>query len=108
MSVLFEKARQFNLTDLVDYSVGGIVSKQVLTCSAGNITVFSFDKEQELSEHTAPFDAMVQLLEGEAEIKIADGLHHLRSGQTIVMPANIPHAVKALSQFKMLLTMIKG
>lgn len=108
MGKLFEKEHKFDLRELVDYSIGGIVSKQILTSPAGNITLFSFDKEQALSEHTAPFDAMLQVLDGEAAIKIADGVHHLTTGQTIIMPANIPHAVKAVTQFKMLLTMIKG
>ena len=71
------------------------------------VTLFAFDKGQELSEHTAPFDAIVQVLDGMVEIKIADDIHTLETGSTIIMPANVPHAVKAVEKFKMLLTMIR-
>lgn len=92
----------------VDYSEGGIVSKQVVKNNSGNLTLFSFDKGQGLSQHTAPFDAVVQILDGEAEV-ILDGVPHLlKEGETIIMPANVPHALNAVERFKMLLTMIKG
>lgn len=108
MNEIFEKGLVLNLPELIDYSNGGIISKQVLKNNSGNITLFSFDKEQGLSEHTAPFDAMVQVLDGEVEIRIGGKPHLLKKGDTIIMPANIPHALKAIEQFKMLLTMIKG
>lgn len=108
MNDIFEKGKILSLSQLVDYSDGGVVSKQVLKSNAGNITLFSFDKGQGLSEHTAPFDAMVQVLDGEVEIKIAGNPVLLKQGETIIMPANISHALFAVERFKMLLTMIRG
>lgn len=103
-----KKASVLNLKQSVDYSEGGIVSKQVVKNNSGNLTLFSFDKGQGLSQHTAPFDAVVQILDGEAEV-ILDGVPHLlKEGETIIMPANVPHALNAVERFKMLLTMIKG
>jgi len=96
-----------NFNDKVDYSAEGIVSKRVLQKEKGNVTLFAFDKGQKLSEHSAPFDAMIQVLEGKAEILINRVPYELTGGQTIIMPANIPHAVNAVEKFKMLLTMIK-
>ena len=96
-----------NFNDKVDYSTEGIVSKRVIQKEKGNVTLFAFDKGQKLSEHSAPFDAMVQVLEGTAEIMINRVPYQLQAGQAIIMPANIPHAVNAVEQFKMLLTMIK-
>jgi len=104
---IFEKATILDLASLVDYSANGIVSKRVLEKKTGNITLFAFDKGQKLSEHTAPFDAMVQVIEGEGEIVINGKPFLLINGKSIIMPANIPHAVNAISKFKMLLTMIK-
>lgn len=108
MSEIFEKGKVLNLEKLVDYSDGGVISKQVLKNEVGNITLFSFDKGQGLTEHTAPFDAMVQVLDGEVEIKIGGTPHLLKKGESIIMPANISHALFAKERFKMLLTMIKG
>ena len=108
MDNIFEKATKLNLEQLIDYSEGGIISKQVLKSEAGNITLFSFDKGQGLSEHTAPFDAMVQVLDGQVQIKIDGKPFDLEQGQTIIMPAKVPHALHATERFKMLLTMIKG
>lgn len=108
MSDVFKKGAVMDLAELISYSDGGVVSKQVLKNEAGNITLFSFDKGQGLTEHTAPFDAMVQVLDGEVEIKIGGVPHLLKEGQTIIMPARISHALSAKEQFKMLLTMIKG
>lgn len=108
MSEIFEKGKVLNFKELVDYSDGGVISKQVLKNEAGNITLFSFDKGQGLTEHTAPFDAMVQVLDGVVEIKIGGAPHNLKEGESIIMPANIPHALFAKERFKMLLTMIKG
>ena len=97
-----------NFIDYVDYSTNSVVSKKILQKSTGNVTLFSFDKDQQLSEHTAPFDAMVQVLEGESRITINKVAYHLKAGESVIMPANIPHAVYATTRFKMLLTMIKG
>jgi len=104
----FEKGIVLNIPLLVDYSEGGIVSKQVLKNDVGNITLFSFDKGQGLSEHTAPFDAMVQVLDGTAEIRIGGNPLTVKAGETIIMPANVPHALQAIERFKILLTMIRG
>ncbi|WP_419034435.1 cupin domain-containing protein [Dysgonomonas gadei] len=108
MNNIFEKGTVLNLSQLVDYSDGGVISKQVLKSNAGNITLFSFDKGQGLSEHTAPFDAMVQVLDGEVEIRIGGNPVLLKQGETIIMPANISHALFAVERFKMLLIMIRG
>lgn len=105
---IFEKGTIFNLSQAIDYSNSGVVSKQVLKNGSGNITLFSFDKGQGLSEHTAPFDAMVQVLEGEVEISVGGKPQLLKQGESIIMPANITHALHAVEQFKMLLTMIRG
>jgi quercetin dioxygenase-like cupin family protein len=104
----FEPASIMNFINLVEYSSEGIVSKRILEKTTGNITLFSFDQGQKLSEHTAPFDAMVQVLEGESEILINRKAYILKAGDSIIMPADIPHAVIATTRFKMLLTMIKG
>lgn len=104
----YPKAEVISLEQSVDYTPGGIISKQVTKNSVGNITIFSFDKGQGLTEHIANFDAFVQILDGEAEIRI-DGIPHiLKKGDCIIMPANRPHALKAIERFKMLLTMIRG
>ncbi|MEZ0395058.1 MAG: cupin domain-containing protein [Anaerolineales bacterium] len=97
-----------DLAALAEYQPGAIVSRQLTKSEAGNVTLFAFDAGQELSEHTAPFDALVHLLDGEAEIKIGDRPFLLSAGQAILMPANVPHAVRAVTRFKMLLTIIKA
>jgi len=97
----------FDFTEKVAYSSNGIISKRIIQKTTGNITLFAFDKGQELSEHSAPFDALVQVLEGNAQIIIGGKESMVSSGESIIMPANIPHAVKAPEPFKMLLTMIK-
>ena len=97
-----------NFTKNVDYAADGIVSKRILEKTTGNVSLFAFDKGQRLSEHSAPFDAMVQVLEGNAVITIDKVPYELTAGESIIMPANIPHAVFASERFKMLLTMIKG
>ena len=102
------KAEILNMAELVDYQEGAVVSRQITKAEAGNVTLFAFDAGQELSEHTAPFDALVHVVDGEAEIIISGKSFHLKSGDAIVMPADEPHAVKATSQFKMLLTMIRA
>ncbi|HAN79088.1 MAG TPA: cupin domain-containing protein [Bacteroidales bacterium] len=100
-------AEVFNFAEKVAYSSNGIVSKRIIQKQVGNITLFAFDAGQELSEHTAPFDALIQVLEGEAEIIINHVPYTVSVGNSIIMPGGIPHAVKAHKQFKMLLTMIK-
>lgn len=104
----FPKSEKFRLTDSVAYAEGAVVSKIILRNEKGNLTLFAFDKGEMLSEHTAPFDAMVQVLDGKVEIRIDGKPHLLETGETIIMPANIPHALFAVERFKMLLTMIKG
>jgi len=96
------------MADLVSYQEGSVVSRQITKADAGNVTLFAFDLDQELSEHTAPYDALVYVLEGRAEIRIGGEPFVLQDGDAIVMPANIPHALKALARFKMLLTMIRA
>ena len=103
----FEKEIIFNLENSIEYTDGGVISKQITKSKSGNLTLFSFDKEQGLSEHKTPFDAIVQILDGEAEITIGGNLHNLKKSDCIIMPTNIPHALKAVERFKMLLTMIK-
>lgn len=98
----------FDFSKSIGYSSDGVVSKQVLKQSGGNITLFAFDEGQELSEHSAPFDALVQVLEGKAGIIIDGKSYSVDAGSSIILPANHPHAVKAPVRFKMLLTMIRG
>ena len=97
-----------SLDDLVSYQDGSIVSRTVINKTAGTITLFAFDRDQSLSEHTAPFDALVQVLDGSAEIAISGKPYVLKKGEMIIMPANRPHALRALEKFKMMLVMIKG
>ena len=96
------------LADLVVYQNGSVVSRTIIDKKTGTVTLFSFDEGQGLSEHTAPFDALVYLLDGEAEITISGKSLRLREGEMTVMPANEPHALKAVKRFKMLLTMIRS
>lgn len=103
----FQTSKKYKLKESVTYADGSVVSKIVQKDEAGNITLFAFDKGQNLSEHTAPFDAMVQVIEGKASIIIDGKDHLLEEGEMIIMPANIPHAVEAETEFKMLLTMLK-
>ena len=97
-----------NLMNLVNYQPGSVVSRQIVKKEKGNVTLFAFDEGQALSEHTAPFDALVYVLEGESEVTISGKPHILKSGEMILMPAGEPHALKALKQFKMVLTMIRS
>jgi quercetin dioxygenase-like cupin family protein len=94
--------------DLVSYQEGAVVSRIILKRETGNVTLFAFDAGQELSEHTAPYDALAQVVEGDAAITIAGRPYRLRAGEMIIMPAHQPHALKAVSRFKMLLTMIRS
>ncbi len=95
------------LVDMVNYQDGAVVSREIMNEKSGTVTVFAFDKGQGLSEHTAPFDAMVYLLEGEVEVTISGMPLLLRQGEMVVLPANQPHALKAIKRFKMMLTMMK-
>jgi quercetin dioxygenase-like cupin family protein len=101
-------AQVAQVLELVNYQDGAVVSREVVTKSTGSVTIFAFDEGQGLSEHTAPFDALVQVLEGEAEISIAGSPHRVHCGEMILMPAGQPHALKALARFKMILTMIRS
>jgi len=105
---IFEPGTRFRFAESVEYSTDGIVSKRVIDRQAGSVTLFAFDKDQRLSTHSAPYDAMVQVVEGQAEIVIDNTPNSLGAGDTIIMPASIPHAVNATEKFKMVLTMIKG
>ena len=95
------------LADLVAYQDDAIVSKTLVKGETGSVSIFAFDRGQELSEHTVPFDALVYVFDGEAEIRISGANHRVQAGEAIVMPSNQPHAVKALRRFKMMLSMVK-
>jgi quercetin dioxygenase-like cupin family protein len=100
--------RPHDVAGLIAYQADAIVSREIVKGKTGTVTVFAFDAGQGLSEHTAPFDAMAQVLDGEAEITIAGKPHKLRAGELIVMPANKPHALEATKRFKMMLVMIRS
>jgi quercetin dioxygenase-like cupin family protein len=102
------KSQVLTLIDMAGYQDAAVVSRQITKTDGGNITLFAFDKDQGLSEHTAPFDALVQILEGQAQVTISGKLFALKTGDAIIMPANEPHALTALQKFKMLLTMIRA
>lgn len=103
----FNTANIYQLAKSVEYQTGSVVSKQVIKKPTGNITLFAFDMGEGLSEHTAPFDAFVQILDGEAEITIGGKPFTLATGEFILMPGGIPHALKAVERFKMMLVMIR-
>lgn len=96
------------LAELVDYRSGTVASRMIVNSPAGSITVFSFDEGEGLSEHTAPFDVVVTILDGEAEVWVAGKTHLMTAGETIIFPANVPHALSAVTPFKMALIMIRG
>jgi quercetin dioxygenase-like cupin family protein len=104
----FQPAQVVNMAALVDYQSGSIVSREILKGAKGRVTLFAFDRGEGLSEHTSPFDALVQVLEGEAEITISGKPHRVTGGELILMPAQQPHALKAVRRFKMILTMIRA
>jgi quercetin dioxygenase-like cupin family protein len=101
-------AQVAKISELASYQDGAIVSREIIRKPTGSVTIFAFDEGQGLSEHTAPFDALAQVLEGAVEIMISGKPYHLQSGEMIRMPAGQPHAVKALGRFKMILTMIRS
>lgn len=102
------KAKSLDLEKLINYQDNSVVSREILKLPAGTLTVFAFDARQGLSEHTAPFDATVYILDGEAEVKISGQLYIAKKGEMLIMPANQPHSLKAKKRFKMLLIMIKS
>lgn len=102
------KSQVLRLADLVSYQDDSVVSRQITKAEAGNVTLFAFDAGQELSEHRAPFDALVHVLDGKAEVSISGQVFTLGAGDAIVMPANEPHSLRATKRFKMLLTMIRA
>lgn len=106
--ISFDRAKVAVLDDLVEYQEGSVVSRTVIDRKTGSVTLFAFDAGQGLSVHTVPYDALVYLLDGEAKIVISGKEFRLKEGETIMMPANEPHALKAISRFKMLLVMIKS
>lgn len=101
-------AESFNLAGRVSYQEHSVVSKQLLSKKTGSLTLFAFDKGEGLSEHTAPYDASVMILDGKAEITIGGKLYKLKKGEMIIMPASVPHSLKAVERFKMLLIMIRS
>jgi quercetin dioxygenase-like cupin family protein len=98
----------FSGLEMVNYQEGSVVSREVVKKPTGSVTLFAFDEGQGLSEHTAPFDALVHVLEGQVEITLSGQAYALQTGQMILMPAHHPHALKALKRFKMILTMIRS
>ena len=97
-----------SLCDLVDYQQGSVVSNTLVKKEKGTVTMFAFDEGEGLSEHTAPFDALVQIVDGEADVSVGDATHRVGPGEVLLLPADIPHSVQARAQFKMLLTMIRA
>ncbi len=98
----------FDIAGMVDYAEGSIVSRTLIESKAGTVTLFAFDAGQSLSEHTAPFDALILILDGEGEFTVGGKAHRVATGKVLLMPADIPHAVKAEEPFKMLLTMLRS
>ena len=102
------KAQAVKLIDLIDYQEGSVVSRTIIDKKTGTLTLFAFGEGQGLSEHTAPYDAIVYLLNGEAEVSISGKTLRLKEGEMVIMPAGEPHALKAIKRFKMMLVMIKS
>ena len=101
-------AKKASASGLTDYADDAVISKQLISKKVGTVTMFAFDKGQQISTHSAPYDAMVQILDGTAEITIAEEKVEVSAGELIILPANIPHGLVAIEQFKMILTMIKA
>jgi quercetin dioxygenase-like cupin family protein len=101
-------AKPTQIVNLIDYQEGSVVSRTIIDKDSGTVTLFAFDAGQGLSEHTAPYDAMVQVLEGDARVTISGKANIVKQGEMVIMPANQPHALFAVSQFKMILTMIRS
>lgn len=104
----FEKNKTFVLDEQIDYAEGGVVSKEMIHNDAGSVTLFSFDAGQGLSEHIAPFDAWIYVVDGEMALTVGDTVHVIRAGEGFIIPAGALHSVKAEKRFKMVITMIRG
>ena len=104
----FEKGRVFDVAHMIDYAEGGVVSKELIHNDAGSVTLFSFDAGQQLSEHTAPFDALLQVVEGEMELSVEGKVNVVKAGEAFVIPHGARHSVNAPKPFKMIITMIRG
>ena len=102
------KGKSLNTNNLIDYQENSVVSREIIKKETGTVTIFAFDKGEGLSEHTAPFDAMVQVIDGTAEIVISGNKNIVQKGEMIIMPGNVPHALNAVERFKMVLTMIRS
>lgn len=103
-----EKGMVFNAKNVIDYAEGGVVSKELVHSNAGSVTLFSFDAGQGLSEHTAPFDALIQVIDGSMELTVEDVRHIINTGGSFVIPSGARHSVNAADRFKMIITMIRG
>ena len=104
----FEKGRVFDVAHMIDYAEGGVVSKELIHNDAGSVTLFSFDAGQQLSEHTAPFDALLQVVEGEMDLSVEGKVNVVKAGEAFVIPNGARHSVSAAKPFKMIITMIRG
>lgn len=104
----FEKGRVFDVAHMIDYAEGGVVSKELIHNDAGSVTLFSFDAGQQLSEHTAPFDALLQVVEGEMELSVEGKVNVVKAGEAFVIPNGARHSVSAAKPFKMIITMIRS
>ncbi len=104
----FEKGKAFDINAMIDYADGGVVSKELIHNNAGSVTLFSFDAGQGLSEHTAPYDALIQVIDGDMELTVEDTKHVIKQGEAFVIPSGSRHSVNAVHRFKMLITMIRG
>jgi len=102
------KSEVMQIANMIDYKEGAVASQQITMADGGTVTLFAFDDEKSLAEHTSPFDALVHILEGEAELTLSGKLYTLKKGDAIIMPGGSPHALKANKKFKMLLTMIRS
>ena len=102
------KAKPINIENLIDYQENSVVSREIIRKETGTVTIFAFDMGEGLSEHTAPFDAIVQIVDGTAEINISGKKNVVKKGELIIMPGNIPHSLNAVKKFKMILTMIRS
>ena len=103
-----EKAQTMNMISLAEYQEGSVVSRTLIDKKAGTVTFFAFDEGQGLSEHVAPYDALVSVLDGEVEVALSGKIYRIKEGEMIILPANKPHALKAIRKFKMMLIMIKA
>jgi quercetin dioxygenase-like cupin family protein len=102
------RGKKIVMADFIDYAADAVISKEIIHKDTGTVTLFSFDRGQGLSEHTAPYDALVYILDGKAEVRISGTPHLLAQGEMIIMPANAPHALSAIERFKMALIMIRS